>query len=66
MLKACPFCGSRDVELRDSINNDAFRNAFEACCNNCGGRTGLSVHREDVVDAWNRRAHEAVPTVSLK
>jgi hypothetical protein len=24
------------------------------------------VHREDVVDAWNRRAHEAVPTVSLK
>jgi len=64
MLKPCPFCGSHDTELRDGINNEAFRNAFEAACNNCGGRTGLSVHSQDVVDAWNRRAHEAVPSSS--
>lgn len=60
MLKGCPFCGSRDVELRVTIT-DAL-----VACNKCGCRTGLMFLGKDdasnafrlreVSDIWNNRA----------
>lgn len=54
-LKPCPFCGSKDVELRAGINTVAFNNAYQVACNNCGCRTGLSVHDAETAKAWNTR-----------
>ena len=62
-LKPCPFCGSRDVELRESIT-DAM-----VACNNCGGRSGLvyfgaseagnAVELRNLRTAWNTRSGDA-------
>ena len=61
-LEPCPFCGSHDVELRESIT-DAL-----VACNNCGSRTGLvylgaseaanEAKKREVVAAWNTRLEQ--------
>lgn len=58
-VKPCPFCGSADVELRESIT-DAY-----IACNNCGSRTGLvylgasdaenAAKIREAVTVWNTR-----------
>ncbi len=66
-LLPCPFCGSADVELRESIT--------DACiaCNNCGCRTGFAQLGRDnasaafskrgVAAVWNTRPKDAAPTL---
>ena len=59
-FKSCPFCGSADVELRESITDEQI-----TCCH-CGARSGLiylgasdavnAANRRVLVSAWNTRA----------
>lgn len=58
-LKPCPFCASKDVEVRATITD------VQVCCNNCGARTGLvylgaddvanALQTKLAITAWNTR-----------
>jgi len=51
-LLPCPFCGTRDVELRQKPRP-------YVACNICGSRTGQGLQAE-AASAWNARAHRPV------
>lgn len=58
-LLPCPFCGTKDVEVRESITDAMI------ACNNCGCRTGLvylgasdasnAAKLREVAEVWNTR-----------
>ena len=53
-MKDCPFCGSDDVDPRESM-----RETFHwVLCERCGARTGEFHSEEEAIEAWNRRAEE--------
>ena len=49
-LKPCPFCGGKDVEIRD------LKLGIYAVCRRCGASIKFSHSIVDVIAAWNRRA----------
>ena len=49
-LKPCPFCGGKDVEIRD------LKLGVYAVCRRCGASIKSSNSIVDVIAAWNRRA----------
>ncbi len=57
-LKPCPFCGGKP-ELCDCVSWDG-RLGFYVRCNDChvesGRYTGAGSDRQDVTEAWNKRA----------
>lgn len=51
-LKPCPFCGGSDIDIR--TDDDGL--SWYSFCNDCGVMCGYSMTKEDVMNAWNRRA----------
>ena len=51
-LKPCPFCGESDIDIR--TDDDGL--SWYAFCNDCGVMCGYSMTKEDVINAWNKRA----------
>lgn len=49
-LKACPFCGSDDVQIEE----DCPTGFTEIYCANCGVSLTRS-HEAEVINAWNKR-----------
>ena len=52
-LLPCPFCGG-EVEVK-SCSSNFFDSVFEIVCRECGCRQAPSIHKEAVINAWNRR-----------
>ena len=50
-LKPCPFCGS---EARLMRNQTAF---YILCCE-CSAQSLWDIHKEQAIEAWNRRADD--------
>ena len=48
-LKACPFCGSKDIEMED--------NAYMVCTS-CGASSGWQNDPIEAINAWNHRVNE--------
>lgn len=65
-LLPCPFCGTRDVEVRESITDALI------ACKNCGCRTGFvylgasdasnAAKMRELVEVWNTRTDQPPPT----
>ena len=53
---SCPFCGSADVKIEDSIKQ--FSKVFEICCNKCKCSSGYYDTKIEAIEAWNRRAEQ--------
>lgn len=51
-LKPCPFCGSEDVVLQESI---IYPGEYYVCCNVCGILTNRYSNRSLAISAWNKR-----------
>lgn len=55
-LKPCPFCGGKDVEIRDlKLGIYAINLGVYAVCRRCGASIKSSHSIVDVIAAWNRR-----------
>lgn len=50
-LMPCPFCGSKDVSIRESINNFWFVE-----CNVCTAKSAQNVTKENAIATYNRVA----------
>ena len=48
-LKPCPFCGCKDIEIRD------LKLGIYAICRRCGASIRFSHSIVDAIAAWNRR-----------
>ena len=48
-LKACPFCGGRDLWMREALR------CWVRCCG-CGAEGGYGDDEAEAAAAWNRRA----------
>lgn len=57
-LKPCPFCGCRDICIRETpIGN--YQNIFYiAICHDCGAKTNYFRLAVEAKAAWNRRAEQ--------
>lgn len=51
-LKRCPFCGGSDIDIR--TDNGGL--SWYSFCNACGVICGYAMTKDDVMNAWNRRA----------
>lgn len=59
-LKPCPFCGGEA-----SLCSTGFAtkdNYYLIHCKGCGCKQLVSIHREKVIEAWNRRAGDSDET----
>lgn len=58
ILKPCPFCGSKDIELsaEEYHDKDVF---YIVSCNNCGAQIEGSGRGKEAAEAWNTRKEEA-------
>ena len=54
-LKPCPFCGGSDIDIR----TDDGGLSWYSFCNDCGVMCGYSMTKDDVINAWNRRAERS-------
>ena len=55
-LKPCPFCGSKDVEIRwhaPLFGEMAMLNYV--ICNDCGAMGSHKILESEAIKAWNRR-----------
>ena len=56
-LKACPFCGSKDLTKRIDYETGGI---FITCCNCYAGGpqegTDTNIEIKDYMDAWNKRS----------
>ncbi|WP_369065271.1 Lar family restriction alleviation protein [Burkholderia gladioli] len=55
-LSDCPFCGSSDIEYRAMA-------LHWVRCGSCGSEGPGRGNKKAAIDAWNRRASPAIPTV---
>ena len=58
-LKPCPFCGSKDVDVR--THKSLFvTNTYGIICLDCGIQTGQSyTNKLAAIRVWNRRVKDA-------
>ena len=61
-LKACPFCGSTDVE---SVYRFEKGDHFIIACQECGARSSPCLTEHEAVKMWNKRMPERFPFGSL-
>lgn len=54
ILKPCPFCGSKGVEILEDENKYLYYR-YMAQCQKCGANAKLSRTKEEARKAWNRR-----------
>ena len=52
-LRACPFCGNREIEIDHLGNED--RSFFVANCRTCQADGPISRTEDDAIDLWNTR-----------
>jgi Lar family restriction alleviation protein len=52
-LKPCPFCGG-EVKIKSDCKN-YIHSFYWITCNECGTRQMPSIHKEAVIESWNRR-----------
>lgn len=62
-LKPCPFCGSKQIDKKISIQYDESglneaKNFYSCVCPMCGCRTALFNSEYSALIAWNRRAND--------
>ena len=69
-LKPCPFCGGEKLiitdckELEECSNFEKceYVNCYTVCCDfeqgGCGATSGYRLHKEEAIEAWNKRAGE--------
>lgn len=55
-LKSCPFCGGKAREKVHTSGTLRKTKWFYTECSVCGVRTTVSTVKEEVDEAWNRRA----------
>ena len=56
-LKPCPFCGSGNIILVDSITN-FYIPIHYAICRDCECRGASKKSKEQAIEAWNRRVKD--------
>ncbi len=74
LLKPCPFCGNKNVEIvkyyKDGVNR--FSNKYAVQCpytghdEGCGGEGQMNKIKELSIKAWNTRTSELAPTMSVQ
>ncbi len=52
-MKACPFCGSTDVQISNNSKVD-----YYGKCNNCCSYSEEASNRDDAMKNWERRSSE--------
>ena len=52
-LKPCPFCGGKAKMNYYGGQHIPF---YSISCSECGCKQANSIHKEAVIEAWNRRA----------
>lgn len=55
ILKPCPFCGGKSVEILEDENKYLYYR-YMAQCQKCGANAKLGRTKEEARKAWNRRA----------
>lgn len=56
-LLTCPFCGGEGVAYRVPDYPKKIGPRYSVICNGCGASvTTIFQHKQDAIDAWNRRA----------
>lgn len=53
-LKACPFCGSRQVEIV-TLQHPRYVESYAVECLDCGVMTWPTISMEAAAKVWNRR-----------
>ena len=59
-LKHCPFCGRKAEISKYGLSS------YSVVCENCGAEAPARLSRDEAIDAWNRRAYEALYNVILE
>lgn len=58
-IKPCPFCGNKNVEIRD-VWHERNNYSLAVNCNytkgGCGATGGSRTSEAEAIEAWNRRA----------
>lgn len=52
-LKPCPFCGGKSKVNYFGIKGHI--PFYSVSCSECGCKQASSIHKESVINAWNRR-----------
>ncbi len=55
-LKPCPFCGSKDLNIRYDSDSDI---RIKVICQDCGSQSGSDETEMKMREAWNRRVNES-------
>lgn len=53
-LKPCPFCGSNEIRIIDSITNFNIPVTYVICCN-CQSRGASKREKQKAINMWNTR-----------
>jgi len=52
-LRECPFCGGKAKV--NYFGNEYHIPFYSVSCSECGCKQASSIHKESVINAWNRR-----------
>lgn len=55
-LKPCPFCNG-EAKMR-YCENEYIIPFYFVSCSECGCKQASSIHKESVIESWNRRAEQ--------
>lgn len=61
-LRPCPFCGAKETDKDQPINIGWVieDDVYGVNCDRCGANGGYHDDRVEAIEAWNRRAEDAV------